>query len=367
MIALEFVAGSESDGANSYLTEWSGYDAQGGGAVSCATARPNTGTYNLRLSSPSNISYQSAWVQKQLVATNQGRFGFYLYTDFTNVGAGGAGLLQISGVSELFRLQWVSAANLELLVLGNVVATWASQVVSAWHYISVDFKIDGSAGWVNVWNDGVLKMSFTGDTGVVSATVLKLGQFMDAANYGGYGGGNGLVDIDDFVFYDTTGETSAVCLPGDRFPWLNYTADHAPDQGFSNAGLTQFTPSSGSSQFAMVEECPDDGDTTYNAATAVNQADLFQHSTFMLPSGYRVVGVIPTMIARKTNAALATQISATAENNGAVTSFTSVQDLATSYAAVTASLIPDDPATGLPWTQAGVNAAFFGYRSEGVF
>ena len=114
MIALEFVAGSESDGANSYLTEWSGYDAQGGGAVSCATARPNTGTYNLRLSSPSNISYQSAWVQKQLVATNQGRFGFYLYTDFTNVGAGGAGLLQISGVSEYRDIHtcWYSPGEL---------------------------------------------------------------------------------------------------------------------------------------------------------------------------------------------------------------------------------------------------------------
>jgi hypothetical protein len=358
-VTLEWIAGSESDGANSYLAEWGSYSAVNG-VVSCATARPYTGAYSLRfyLPNPANsIGY--AFVQHALAPTYQGRFGFYLYTDFLTANpANPSGLLQVGAASQLFGLQWAAdTGNLELVVGGTVVATWAAQVTSAYHYISVDFKIDPSAGWVKVWNDGVLMLSFAGSTGSAQATTLMLGQYISSTTNTCFWDGNNLIDVDDFVLYDTTGETSAAPLPGDRFPWFEYTAD---------GSTATFTPSSGSSHVAMLDEIPDDGDATYNYATAAGQIDTFSHAAFTLPAGYSVVAVIPTMIARKTDAALATAVAGYAGQGSSVAAGAALA-LATSYAAITASAIPADPATGQPWTAAGVNTAQFGYESAGAF
>ncbi len=359
-VTLEFVAGSESDGANSCLSEWSGNVTVYGGAVSSPTARPYTGARELRCNSGSG-NYGQATVYRNITPTYQGRLGFFLYTDFAQGGSisPGSGLFRVMGSSELFCLRWPSGStNLQLVLAGtSVVGTWSSQVSGAYHYLSVDFKIDPTAGWVNVWSDGVLMLSFSGNTGSTPAAAVYVGQFYGYGAGGAYAGGNNQIDVDDCAFYDTTGEAAPLPLDSYRFLWFEYTADGA---------MTTCTPSTGSSHVAMIDEIPDDGDATYNYATADGQIDVFSHAAFALPAGYGIVAVIPTMIARKTDAALATQVAGYAVQ-GSSAAAGSAQGLGSSYAAVTASAIAADPATGAAWTQAGVNSAQFGYASEGTF
>lgn len=129
-------------------------------------------------------------------------------------------------------------------------------VLSTWHFLELALVIDNTVGSVTIKVDGATVLTLTGvDTNNVSGTanVLQLGS--TGGNFSG-----GVLSWDDL--YLTNGAT----LGERRVETLRAAADTAQKD---------FTPLTGTSNFAMVDETTVDGDTSYVQAAVVGNRDLY--------------------------------------------------------------------------------------------
>jgi hypothetical protein len=220
----------------------------------------------------------------------------------------------------------------------NIVATAANPVtVGAWHYLELIAHIDPATGTLAMWMDGIEVASFAGAIPNGPAAYFALG--FDNNSFNG-----AQRTYDDFYLATTTTRVGEM-----RVETL-----------YPNSNVQQqWTPLTGSSNFAMVDETLVDGDASYVFSTTPGNEDLYG-ITSLSGTPATVAAVQVRVCAEKDDSAtrqLATSlVSGSTHVNGPT--FTVPFD---SYV-YERDIYLVDPHTSAPWTGAGVNAAQIGQK-----
>ena len=226
------------------------------------------------------------------------------------------------------RIEFIN--GLMKLWVGSTVVRTAPCRHFEWFLLEWHLKIADSGGVSEVRVDGETVMTFTGDTKPgTEGYVAKLGI-------------ENLIAADDIAINDTSGsENNSWCGDGRIFPLIP-----------SGDVLVQWSPSSGSVNYEMVDEIPPDGDTTFVYTDKDGKVDKYS-VTGSLPTLIRGVrGVIVYAQAKAlTGEALGLRLGV--DSNGSE-SWSGTITLPTSWAIVNSGLITKDPATGQDWTVEGV-------------
>jgi len=223
---------------------------------------------------------------------------------------------------------------------GPLLATSAAGLLSVGVYVHVETKVVIHA------STGTVEVRLNGAT-VLSATGLN-------TSTGGSGIGNlvyigGPHDIDDLSVCDGTGAA----------PWNDFLGDCRVDALYpTGAGATTgWTPSAGANWQCVDDTVPND-DTDYTSAAAAGVTD-----TFVVPDapvvGAAIYGVQHCVSAKKSDAGAAA-IAAVVRHSG-VDYVGADLNPGTAYA-VLQQIHATNPGTAAAWTEAGFNAAEFGYK-----
>lgn len=152
---------------------------------------------------------------------------------------------------------------------------------------------------------------------------------------------------DDWIVYDTSGTTYNDFLGDKR------VIEQAPT---GDGGTMQFTPSTGTSGFAMVDEVPPDGDTSYIEDATVGHVARLTFPSLPVSTG-TVLSADVVWYGRKTDAG--TRTIKGSVKSGASTASGADTALATTYG-YGRGQFDTDPNGGGAWTIAAVNAAEYG-------
>lgn len=201
-----------------------------------------------------------------------------------------------------------------------------------WQYVEMEVTRHASAGAVNVYCNGVQVVALTGLA--LGTANISLAAVHNTQNATGY--------IDDLYITD-----DATRLGEIRIETIVPNADTAQKD---------FTASTGTDNYAMVDDLPVDGDTTYVTADTAGDSDLYA-TAGLTDSPDTIYAVQVRAFARKTDTGLRTlkakAVSGATDGDGVAV------PLSTAYGIV-ATIYQTDPDTGVAWTASGVNAAQIG-------
>ncbi len=224
--------------------------------------------------------------------------------------------------------------------------TTASPIIVAntWHYVEVEVTISDTVGVFKVYVDGVQVLNLTGlDTKTSANATANQIQFYTAGAVHGS-------TLNDWNYDDLYVTDTATKLGECKVETCRPTADVS--------GATDFTPSTGSSHFALVDETTCNGDTDYNSGSTVGHKDRFTHAGLSTtPATIHAVQV--TAFAQKTDAtsrSIALQV-----KSGATTSDGANFALAVGYGKFD-RIMETDPNTAAAWAVSPVNALEFGAK-----
>jgi len=218
--------------------------------------------------------------------------------------------------------------------VSTVMASSAAGVFTpdVFHFLECEFVLSDTVGVFKIWVDGVLVVNVTtGDTKGASATTVFRLQITPS----GMGAGN--IQLDDYY------QTDGARLGESRVVTLMPTSDTA-DKDWGR--------SAGSDNYALVDERPSDGDTTYVTSSTVGDLDLYgmEDLSFTPASIYAVQSSI---IARKDDAA-DRAVRCNIKSGGTTANGTAL-GLAAGYQQ-RVTIHATDPNTAAAWTASGVNA-----------
>jgi len=217
--------------------------------------------------------------------------------------------------------------------------------VNRWHYLEFKATIDNS-GSFDVYLDGV-QVAFSsnsGDTQDTNAncTHVRLRSRATTPTEEAI-----FIHFDDFYCLNTTGAPDDFLGPQHiRTIMPTATGDSA-----------DFTPSTGSN-FQQVDDNSSDQDSTYVESSTTGHKDLYNYGDI---SGGTINAVVNNAIARKTDASSFTIIPV-CKSNGVEQDATGILVDNTPLYLPFSGVYLIDPDTTVAWTDAGVNAAQFGYK-----
>jgi hypothetical protein len=205
--------------------------------------------------------------------------------------------------------------------------------------------ISATVGTVDVWIDAVNVLSLTGQN-----TQGAAGTTWDEFSLGSiFGPNDGEWDYDDLCVLDGSGAA----------PWNAVLGDCRVDARYPTAAgaTTGWTPSAGSNWQNVDDLTPND-DTDYNSTLTVNAVDTFVTQDAPV-SGAAIYGVQHCLYMKKTDVGTCTVAPvirhAGVDNPGAALSPSTGYGFGLQVAQT-------NPGTGAQWTEAGFNAAEFGYK-----
>ena len=269
------------------------FDTSGAG-LTASTTEAKTGTYSFRYESVTNSPGKIAFP-----ATRQVRMGLHVFPGENAVPSVSAQFfaLNTSGGTELLSVRAVeNTVETGIYVAGTVQAV-AAQNNYVWQHWGFDCKVHASAGWIRLWKDGVLILSFDGNTGNSDMAELQIGT---TGTNRAFQSTSGFAYIDDIYLDDTTSETVALTAPADRrFLLAVPTSDSTP---------SDFTPSTGVVSWDLLDDKPI-VTTTYIRATAAGVEDFVLVTPPALPTGFTTSAVWLQALAMKSNAAVASTLS----------------------------------------------------------
>jgi hypothetical protein len=227
------------------------------------------------------------------------------------------------------------------------IASGGALPTSGWKCLEARFVIHPTTGVVQVWLDGVLVINFTGNTRSSSAnqiTALAVGlrKIINGATGGAV---TDYMQFDDLAVNDTTGARNAGQIGQGGIVALRPTADTAD---------ADFTPSSGSDHYALVDETQADGDTTYLSAVNSGDRDIFELANPATGAVDALMAVCVTRVASGAGRGLAPTL-----RSGATTAVGSVGYATNTYTAQT-QLWESDPNTSAAWTATALNSLQIG-------
>ena len=218
--------------------------------------------------------------------------------------------------------------------VSTVMASSAAGVFTpdVFHYLECEFVLSDTVGVFKIWVDGVLVVNVTtGDTkGAAATTVFRL-QITPS------GMGQGGMVVDDYY------QTDGARLGEARVVTLMPSSDTA-DKDWGR--------SAGSDNYALVDERPSDGDTTYVTSSTVGDQDYYgMEDLSFTPAA--IYAVQSSIIARKDDAA-DRAVRANIKSSASVANGTAL-GLAAGYQQ-RVTIHATDPNGGGAWTASGVNA-----------
>lgn len=258
--------------------------------------------------------------------------GGHIYIDDDRTGIGLFAFQ--SGTTVLFNAHVNASGNIEICSgAETVLETSASTLaLDTLYHIEMQIVLD---------NSGSIEVRVNGETWVTATGVDTNNTGINAIGcIGSFDIGSGPVYLDNFYIYDETGTVNNDWL-GER---QVYTL--MPD---GDSADTDWTPSTGSDGYAMLDEIPADGDTTYVESTSVGDTSNFTLED--LPNtSIAVIGIRTVIQSEKTGTSTATL------------SFGPQGDLSDPVAQTQSqylyfSAISEiNPGTSLPWTPGEVNS-----------
>lgn len=214
----------------------------------------------------------------------------------------------------------------------NVLGTTDADIISSdvWHHIGVEVTRSASTGTVNVYVDGVQQLALTGvNTGSTNWDLVNLCKY------------NAECLVDDLYIVD-----AATWLGEARVSPLAVTADTAQ---------ADFTPSTGSDNYACVDDIPPNL-TDYVSSSTVGNKDLYEIADLSY-TPVNILGVKITSYASKDD--ITTRTARNIIKSGATSA-----NGATNALSNTPRFVEDiwetDPNTGVAWIKSGVDALEIG-------
>lgn len=214
----------------------------------------------------------------------------------------------------------------------NVVATTSLFLpTGGWHYIETEWTAGVSAGNMTLWVDGIRLLNFTGNTGAGPNAFV------------GYGWpSSGTTAGQSAVFGDVYSKTGAV-RNGEG--WIEALTP--------NSNVTsQWSPLTGSSNFAMVDALPVAGDAAYVFAATPTDQDLYG-VTPLVDTPLNIYAVQVRVCARKDDATTRTMAGTLKSGATQVNGPTFAVSGSYQY---NRDIYPTDPNTSAAWTPTNVNA-----------
>lgn len=214
----------------------------------------------------------------------------------------------------------------------NILATSAAGLVSAntWYHLGVELVRHASSGSVNVYVDGVQVISVTGvNTGSTSISQINICKF----------GGSAI--IDDFY----------VC---NEAAWLGECRS-SPLVPNADTAQVDFTPSTGSDNYACVDESPPNT-TDYVSSETPGDIDLYEISNMSF-TPVSILGVKATIVAAKDD--ITTRTFRSKLKSGGTTANGDTHAASNSYG-FASDIYDKDPNTGSAWIKSSVDALQIG-------
>lgn len=156
------------------------------------------------------------------------------------------------------------------------------------------------------------------------------------------------IDVDNLVAIDSTDGVEPYDFLGEQI-----IVDPRP---IADEAGCLWTPSSGASRYMMVDEATSDGDTTYNASSTPDDADLFQVQAISAP--YGITAVYLRAMARRSGSP-GRVLTLRTKEDGVITDAGS-HHLPLNYVPYVRRM--QNAPSGAAWTEARFNASRFGYR-----
>ena len=216
--------------------------------------------------------------------------------------------------------------------------------ITNWHGITsyVELKLTpGASGHLTAKCDGAVMFDANGNFGTGPANQV---QFGTSAGYH--------ITYDDVYICDTTGSRNNDFLGDTRILSAVPTADGAD---------LQWTPSTGTAHYAVVDEPTPNGDTDYISSAAAGQSDTFTFPALTMPTGYGIVRALQVMVYAKSPVGGVDKIVGLSRIAGVDYPSTPELLVQAVYTGLPA-LYEVNPATGNPWTLSEINAAEFGLQ-----
>lgn len=200
-----------------------------------------------------------------------------------------------SGTTDIVNVRWNANTGEWVILCGATEVARQGDAVFAitgtYFHIGIDVKIDGSAGWVYLYRDGIEVIAFDGDTADGGSTFARLVLGSTRTSTNAWAG----AACDDVVWFDSTGEVAPAPVPDYRLYALTPNG---------NGNYNEWDGSDGNStdNYLLVDEIPPNDDTDYLTTETADDTESFTMTTFTIPDGFVVEEVIPIAIARKVDA-----------------------------------------------------------------
>ena len=251
------------------------------------------------------------------------------------------------GTSTQLDLRVTSSGNLQITRNGAVLGTTSGAkflAVDTWYYMEIKATIHASAGSfiVKVWGAPESGVWLTA-TGVNTQNTANA--TMDGWAITGFWW------CDDFYVLNTSGTSNNDFLGECRI--------HTSLPSGDSATNVAWTPSTGTSHFALVDEVPPNDDTDYVSSATTGQIDTYTYPAIS-PTG-PIAAVQVNMIARKDDIGART-LCAAYRGGGANYDAAQSSSMNDVYA-WSAGMFEKDPATNAVWTASGVNSGEFGVKA----
>lgn len=250
-MAIEYIAGFDyHGGADADFDWWDTYFSPrweaaggkfGGGTVTPWFEAPGRGFFRKTiLSTPRASGFVSFYYRNDSASSSDVEF----FEVWDNIGAG----------NRQFWLQCPSGGPITLEDDDGVRGTGSSFTADVWYHMEVEWTLsNSSAGSVTVWRDGVIEIQLSG---------INLGQDAqwDGIGHRGSSALNRGGGIDDFVSQTTT----------------SHLTSHRVWENLPNSDVTsEFTPSAGTDNYALVDDTNNDQDSTYVESSAADDRDVY--------------------------------------------------------------------------------------------
>lgn len=318
-----------SSGSNLGLTTTGG--RFGGGALTNALTSLASTSLNRGVSIPSGakvrVGFSIKYPVGQTGSVSQSAFVLGLNTNCV-LHLNGAGLLSVSNLSSsVVQLTSLTAVN-----------------DGAWHWVELEYFLNGASGSAQLWIDGVAQGSVTANIGaaaVVSSVTFGFGSAGTASV--------GSAFIDDAVIWDDQGSTfNTFPLGPRRISTLVPNAD---------GDLVQFTPKTGTSHFAMVNGGY--ASTNYVSDTGTGNTELFRFPSLSY-SPTSLTAVVGNYFGQNTGSG-STNLIPKLKTSGTTASGSTLTLTVGANSLLQSSFVTD--AGGAAWTASAVNAMQLGMGS----
>lgn len=232
------------------------YGALGGSNINSITTDPvKTGTYAVQWAGSGILTSGRQWYRFPHTGGNQACVAQWIYP-------GNAAQWPFMDVvledGSTIGVRWTSSGTWVMEIdYGTVVSGTLVTAGYTWTHVQFTVTIDGTSGIFQTKIDGIDDIDYSGDTQPDTSTEIAYVRI----GYNYVGNAGTAPATDDFTY--GTGD-----LPGDvRFDVLYPTADNS----------VEWTPSTGSDNYALVDEIPPDTDdyvTTSGSAVATDKYDM---------------------------------------------------------------------------------------------